>query len=134
MVIAEEKVELRKYFKRLRSQLTAEQAASGSLLTARQILACDAYRKASCIMGYLAFGNELSVDLVLQQALADAMRMLNENAPNDQVIKLKALEAFQKAADGKATKIIIPSEIQGLAGLAASAKTLLEDDKPEQNQ
>ena len=67
-------------------------------------------------------------------ALADAMRMLNENAPNDQVIKLKALEAFQKAADGKATKIIIPSEIQGLAGLAASAKTLLEDDKPEQNQ
>ena len=71
MVIAEEKVELRKYFKRLRSQLTAEQAASGSLLTARQILACDAYRKASCIMGYLAFGNELSVDLVLQQALAD---------------------------------------------------------------
>ena len=71
MVIAEEKVELRKYFKRLRSQLTAEQAASGSLLTARQILACDAYRKASCIMGYLAFGNELSVDLVLEQALAD---------------------------------------------------------------
>ena len=71
MVIAEEKVELRKYFKRLRSQLTAEQAASGSLLTARQILACDAYRKASCIMGYLAFGNELSVDLVLQQALHD---------------------------------------------------------------
>ena len=53
---------------------------------------------------------------------------------NDQVIKLKALEAFQKVADGKATKIIIPSEIQGLAGLAASAKTLLEDDKPEQNQ
>ena len=71
MVIAEEKVELRKYFKRLRSQLTAEQAASGSRLTARQILACDAYRKANCIMGYLAFGNELSVDLVLQQALAD---------------------------------------------------------------
>ena len=76
MVIAEEKVELRKYFKRLRSQLTAEQAASGSLLTARQILACDAYRKANCIMGYLAFGNELSVDLVLQQALADGKKLL----------------------------------------------------------
>ena len=57
----------------------------------------------------------------VQQALADAMRMLNENAPNDQVIKLKSLEALQKMADGKATKIIIPSEIQGLAGLAASA-------------
>ena len=79
MVIAEEKVELRKYFKRLRSQLTAEQAVSGSLLTARQILACDAYRKANCIMGYLAFGNELSVDLVLQQALADGKTAASAN-------------------------------------------------------
>ena len=68
----------------------------------------------------------------VQQALADAMRMLNENAPNDQVIKLKSLEALQKMADGKATKIIIPSEIQGLAGLAASAKTLLESDPPQE--
>ena len=55
--------------------------------------------------------------------------MLNESAPNDQVIKLKALEAFQKAADGQATKIIIPSEIQGLAGLTSAAKALLESDK-----
>ena len=69
--------------------------------------------------------------LKVQQAMADSMRLLNENAPNDQVIKLKALEAMQKMADGKATKIIIPSEIQGLAGLAASAKTLLESDKAE---
>ena len=68
--------------------------------------------------------------LKVQQALADSMRMLNENAPNDQVIKLKALEALEKVADGKATKLIIPSEIQGLAGLAASAKTIL-GDKPE---
>ena len=66
--------------------------------------------------------------LKVQQAMADSMRLLNENAPNDQVIKLKALEAMQKMADGKATKIIIPSEIQGLAGLAASAKTLVESD------
>ena len=66
-----------------------------------------------------------------QQALADAMRMLNENAPNDQVIKLKSLEALEKMADGKATKIIIPSEIQGLAGLAASAKALVENDPPQ---
>ena len=51
--------------------------------------------------------------LKVQQALADSMRMLNENAPNDQVIKLKALEALEKVADGKATKIIIPSEIRG---------------------
>ena len=68
--------------------------------------------------------------LKVQQAMADSMRMLNENAPNDQVIKLKALEALQKVADGKATKLIIPSEIQGLAGLAASAKMLVEDDAP----
>ena len=69
--------------------------------------------------------------LKVQQALADSMRMLNENAPNDQVIKLKALEALGKVADGKATKIIIPSEIQGLAGLAASTKALVEGDKAE---
>ena len=63
-----------------------------------------------------------------QQAMADSMRLLNENAPNDQVIKLKALEALEKVADGKATKLIIPSEIQGLAGLAASTKALLDSE------
>ena len=56
--------------------------------------------------------------MAVQKATAEAMRLLNEACPNDQVIKLKALEAMQKIADGKATKIIIPSEIQGLAGLA----------------
>ena len=94
------------------------------------ILKADAAKQARI----MAAEAEAASIMKVQQALADAMRMLNENAPNDQVIKLKALEAFQKAADGKATKIIIPSEIQGLAGLAASAKTLLEHDKPEQNQ
>ena len=68
--------------------------------------------------------------LKVQQAMADSMRLLNENAPNDQVIKLKALEALEKVADGKATKLIIPSEIQSLAGLAASAKMLVENDAP----
>ena len=52
------------------------------------------------------------------QALADSIALLNEKAPNDQVIKLKAIEAMEKVADGKATKIIIPSEMQGLVGLA----------------
>ena len=66
--------------------------------------------------------------LKVQQALADSIKLLNEANPNDQVVKIKALEAFQAAADGKATKIIIPSEIQGLAGLASSAKALLEAD------
>ena len=54
----------------------------------------------------------------VQQALADSLAMLNEKAPNDAVIKLKAIEAMQKIADGQATKIIIPSEMQGLVGLA----------------
>ena len=56
----------------------------------------------------------------VQQALADSMAMLNEKAPNDQVVKLKAIEAMEKVADGQATKIIIPSEMQGLVGLANS--------------
>ena len=63
----------------------------------------------------------------VQKAMADSVKMLNEASPNDQVIKLKALEAAQKMADGKATKIIIPSEIQGLAGLAASVKEFAKD-------
>ncbi len=67
----------------------------------------------------------------VQTALAESLRLLNAAAPNDQVVKLKALEAMEKIADGKATKIIIPSELQGLAGLAASAKALLESDTPE---
>ena len=74
---------------------------------------------------------EATAILKVQQAMADSLKLLNEAAPNDQVIKLKALEALEKVADGKATKLIIPSEIQGLAGLAASAKTILSDDKPE---
>lgn len=69
--------------------------------------------------------------LKVQQAQAEALRMLNEAAPSDQVVKLKSLEAFQSAANGKATKIIIPSEIQGLAGLAAAAKTVVTTPDPE---
>ena len=64
----------------------------------------------------------------VQEATAEAIKLLNEANASDAVVKLKALEAFQAAADGKATKIIIPSEIQGLAGLCASAKALLEPD------
>ena len=67
---------------------------------------------------------EAEAILRVQQATADAMRILNEASPNDQVIKLKALEAFAAAADGKSTKIIIPSEIQSLAGLASGLQAL----------
>ena len=65
----------------------------------------------------------------VQKALADSLEMLNEKAPNDQVIKLKALEAMQKVADGQATKIIIPSELQGLAGLAAGLAESVKEAK-----
>ena len=68
--------------------------------------------------------------LKVQQAQADALKLLNEAAPNEQVVKLKSLEAFQAAANGKATKIIIPSEIQSLAGLAAGLKGIVEKDEP----
>ena len=67
--------------------------------------------------------------LAVQKATAEAMRMLNEACPNDQVIKLKALEAMQKIADGKATKIIIPSELQGLAGLANGLVEAVKEPK-----
>ena len=90
------------------------------------LLRADAAKQAKI----MAAEAEAESILKVQQAMADSMRMLNENAPNDQVIKLKALEALEKVADGKATKLIIPSEIQGLAGLAASAKMLVENDAP----
>jgi regulator of protease activity HflC (stomatin/prohibitin superfamily) len=64
---------------------------------------------------------------MINQATADALRLLNQASPTDAVLTLKAYEAFAKAADGKATKIIIPSNIQGMAGLAASLKELVSD-------
>ena len=89
------------------------------------ILRADAAKQAAILE---AEGRAEAI-LKVQQALADSIKLLNDANPNDQVVKIKALEAFQAAADGKATKIIIPSEIQGLAGLATSAKALMEGDK-----
>ena len=65
--------------------------------------------------------------LMINQATADGLKLIKDAQLDDAVIKLKSLEAFQKAADGQATKIIIPSEIQGIAGLAASVKELVKD-------
>ena len=65
--------------------------------------------------------------LLVQKAMADSIRLLNEAAPSREVLQLKAYESFIKAADGQATKIIIPSEIQGMAGLAASVKELVKE-------
>ena len=66
----------------------------------------------------------------VQSAVAQGIKMVNEAMPSKEVIALKSLESFEKAADGKATKIIIPSELQGLAGLATSLKEFLTDAKP----
>ena len=70
---------------------------------------------------------EAEAILKVQQATADGIRMIREAGADEAVLRIKSLEAFEKAADGKATKIIIPSEIQGIAGLAASMKELVSD-------
>ena len=87
------------------------------------ILRADAVREQKVLE---ATGEAQAIEMV-QKALADSIVKLNQAAPNDQVIKLKSLEAFAKAADGKATKLIIPSEIQGLAGMAGSLKEIIKE-------
>lgn len=88
------------------------------------ILRADAVREQKILE---AEGEAQAINMV-QQAIADSIVKLNAANPNGQVIALKSLEAFSKAADGKATKIIIPSEIQGLAGLAAGLKEIVQKD------
>lgn len=75
---------------------------------------------------------EAEAILTVQRANADALRMLNEAAPTDRIIQLKSLEAFAKAADGKATKIIIPSELQSIAGNVAAIKEIWKDEPAKQ--
>ena len=99
--------------------LQAEGTKQSAILVAEgekeaAVLRADAEKQAAILRAE----GEAQAILAVQKALADSLKLLNEAAPNDQVIKLKALEAMEKVADGKATKIIIPSEIQGLAGLA----------------
>ena len=89
------------------------------------ILRADAEKQAAILRAeaeqqaaILKADGEAQAIMAVQKALADSLEMLNEKAPNEQVIKLKSIEAMQKIADGQATKIIIPSEMQGLVGLA----------------
>ena len=63
---------------------------------------------------------------MINKATSDGLKFIKEAGADDSVIKLKSLEAFEKAADGQATKIIVPSEIQGLAGLATSVKEIMK--------
>ena len=91
------------------------------------ILKADAAKQAAIMRAE----GEAEAILKVQEATAQALKLLNEANPNEQVVKIKALEAFQAAADGKATKIIIPSEIQGLAGLAAGIKGVWDAVEPK---
>ena len=97
------------------------------------ILRADAEKQAAILKAeaekeaaILRADGEAQAILTVQQALADSLGMLNDKAPNEQVIKLKSIQAMEKVADGKATKIIIPSEMQGLVGMA---KGLVESVK-----
>ena len=97
------------------------------------ILRADAEKQAAILKAeaeqqaaILKADGEAQAIRAVQQALAESLELLNDKAPNDQVIKLKSIQAMEKIADGKATKIIIPSEMQGLVGMA---KGLVESVK-----
>ena len=110
--------------------LRAEGEKKSAILTAEgenqaAILRAEAKKQAQILE---AQGKAEAI-LAVQKATADSIRLLNEAAPSDPVIRLRALEAFAAAADGKATKIIIPSEIQGLAGLAEGLVESLTEPK-----
>ncbi len=110
--------------------LVAEGEKAAAILKAEaekesQILKAEAEKESAIRVAE----GEAQAILSVQEATAAGIRMLNEASPNEAVLTIKSLEAFQKAADGKATKIIIPSEIQGLAGLAAGLKAVIDEEK-----
>ena len=110
--------------------LVAEGQKQSAILEAEaakeaQILKAEAAKQAEILKAE----GEAEAILKIQQATAEGIRMINESAPGDGVIAIKSLEALEKVADGQATKIIIPSEIQSLAGLVTSASELGKGDK-----
>ena len=125
----------------MEKQMKAERDRRQAILQAEgakhsQILVAEGEKEAAILKAeaekesaILRADGEAQAIRAVQQALADSLAMLNEKAPNDQVLKLKALEAMQKVADGKATKIIIPSELQGLAGLATGITEAVKEAK-----
>ncbi len=94
------------------------------------ILKADAVREAKIREA----DGEATAILKVQQAYADSLKMLNEAAPTDKVLTLKSFEALAKVADGQATKLIIPSEMQSMAGLVASIKEIATDSKPQASE
>ena len=128
---------------RRESILQAEGQKQSQILVAEgekqsAILRADAAKQAAILQAegakqakILEAEAEAQAILKVQQATADAIRLINQAAPGQGVLTIKALEAFTAAANGKATKIIIPSEIQGIAGLAAAAKTVFDTEDPK---
>lgn len=115
---------------RRESILRAEGEKKSAILTAEgekesAILRAEAKKEAAIKE---AEGNAEAI-LTVQTAVAEGIKRINEANPSDAYIAIKSLESFEKAADGKATKIIIPSNIQGIAGLAASVKEIMTEDK-----
>ena len=112
----------------MEKQMKAERQRRESILRAEgekesAILRADAVREQRIREAQ----GEAQAIMEVQKALADSLRLLNEAAPNDKVLALKSLEALQKVADGKATKLIIPSDIQNITGLLAAAKETVSD-------
>ena len=113
--------------------LVAEGKKESTILEAQakkeaQILEAEAIKEAAIIKAE----GEAEAILKVQQAQAKGLEMLRESNPSKEVLTLKSLEAFETAANGKATKIIIPSEIQGIAGLAKGITEVIKEDKKEQ--
>ncbi|MEG1426841.1 MAG: SPFH domain-containing protein [Oscillospiraceae bacterium] len=124
----------------MEKQMKAERERRAKILDAEgvkrsEILIAEGHKESTILKAdaekatrILEAEGEAEAILSVQRALADSIKMLNEASPSDNVIAIKSLEAFQKAADGKATKIIIPSNIQGLAGMVTSIKELISPD------
>ena len=125
----------------MEKQMKAERDRRQAILQAEgtkrsQILVAEGEKEAAILKAeaekqaaILKADGEAQAIMAVQKAMADSLALLNEKAPNDQVLKLKALEAMQKVADGKATKIIIPSELQGFAGLASGIAETVKETK-----
>ncbi len=123
----------------MEKQMKAERERRARILDAEgektsQILVAEGHKEAAILRAdaiketkIREAQGEAEAILAVQKAYADSLRMLNEAAPTDRVIALKSLETFTKVADGRATKIIIPSEIQSMAGLATSLKEMVVD-------
>ncbi len=125
----------------MEKQMKAERERRQSILKAEgekasQILVAEGEKQSAILRAdgvrqtrILEAQGEAEAIMSVQRAMADSIKMINESNPGQGLLTLRALEAFAKAADGKATKIIIPSEIQGIAGLVSSLKEVAGDGK-----